>query len=270
MRSLKLVGSIWMIAAGFSAWAAGEADRVTFQGEPPVSCLGEQACPAPSPESVLRGSEAANEMLAQLAAMPEQERRYFLDTLPGHRGFAIFPNVQKRGFFGAVLYGRGIMSYRDEWGDWSSPIMLTLQGESLGPQFGLQSSNYIFLFKSICGVKDFLSGHHHLSSSGLGVTVEHVGDTGPSEPLNITMHVFEHGFMLGQSFDRYAIHIDEDVNAALYGVALKPGCIVEGVRYGLQRPWVQRYLERLGLPADRPHEMFELLNQAPPANATSR
>lgn len=208
-----------------------------------------------------RGMESVRVVFEQFHAMPEQEMRYFREKTRGARGFAVFPDVQKRGLLGAVLFGRGLMAYRDNEDKWSPPILLTLEGQSVGPQFGAQSSNYLFIFETICGVKDFLSGHHHLSTSGLGTTVEHVGDTGPSEPLGITVHVFEHGLMLGQSYDRYAIQIDEEANAALFGVALKPGCIVEGIRYGLQRPWVQRFLERQGLPDGRAHETFELLNR---------
>lgn len=226
--------------------------------DPPVSCLGDQPCAKRSPESSPAGREKANEVLEQVYALPESEKAYLLAKLRGAKGFAIFPNVRKGGIMAAALYGKGILSYRDDQGAWSPPILLTMEGQSLGPQFGAQTSNTIFIFTTVCGIKDFLSGHHHVSTSGLGTSVEHVGDTAPSEPLGITVHTFERGMFLGQSHDRYSISIDEDANAALYGVALKPGCIVEGVRFGPKPLWIQRYFERLHLPPGQPHDSTEL------------
>lgn len=265
MKSSRGFLAVVMVAAVAGASVAGAPDAGYLPISPPVGCLGQDRCAEPTTADPQAGLAAAKQVFDQFQAMPEQEKRYFREQIRDARGFAIFPDVQKRGLmFGGSMFGRGLMAYRDDDGKWSPPILLTIDGNSMGPQFGVQSSTYLFIFKTICGVKDFLSGHHHLSSSGLGTTVEHVGDTGPSEPLGITVHVFEHGMMMGQSYDRYAIHLDEEANAALFGVALKPGCLVEGVRYGLQRPWVQRFMERISNPTDQAHEIYELLNQPTP------
>jgi hypothetical protein len=75
--------------------------------------------------------------------------------------------------------------------------------------------------------------------------------------MGITIYAFQHGILIGQSFDRYAIHIDEEANAALYGVAVKPGCVVEGIQTGVKRPWFQRYFEKMSLPPDVAHTTLE-------------
>lgn len=238
---------------------------------PPITCLGELICAEFPSESTLRSRALANEVLEAVYALPDQEKRYFLENRRDARGFAIFPNVHKGGILGAKIFGRGILSFRDDQGAWSTPFLLTLEGQSLGPQFGTQSSNLIFIFKRICSVEDFLSGHHHHSSNGSDVTVEHIDHEGPSEPTSMTVHVFERGTIMGQSFDNYMIHVDPEANAALYGVDVKPGCIVEGVRVGLRLPWMLRFFERLNLPDDKAHATYESrdLPSGPAVNGAS-
>jgi lipid-binding SYLF domain-containing protein len=248
--------TVAFMAACLPAWAAQEAKDEFALPDPPVTCLGEQICADLPNESTLRSRGLAHEVLEAVYDLPEKEKRYFLDIRREARGFAIFPNIQKGGVLGARIFGRGILSFRDNQGDWSPPIILALEGQSVGPQFGAQSSNLIFIFKKICSLKDFLSEHHHISTSGLGVRVEHIDHTGPGEATDMMVHVFEHGMIMGQSIDRYMITIDKETNAALYGLDIKPGCMVEGVRTGLQRPWMLRYVEQLSLPDDKAHATY--------------
>lgn len=155
----------------------------------------------------------------------------------------------------AWLHGKGLLSYRMVNGGWSPPILLTIQGQSMGPQFGVQSSNVIFIFRTVCGIKDFLSGHHPIITHASGAAVEHVDHAADS--LSITVHSFDRGAMFGQSSDTYAIHIDEEANAALYGTTLKPGCIVEGTRSGFKAPWMLRYFKNMQLPPGPAHRILE-------------
>jgi len=234
---------------------AAQADPEPRSG-PPLACLGEQVCGDPSPDIPRHALESANQVLEQVYALPDDEKRYFLDKRRDAVGFAIFPNVQRQGFVMAALYGKGILSYRDDDGGWSPPILLTIKGQSTGPQFGVQSSNIIFIFNTRCGIKDFLSGHHHILSQSSDPVVEHVEHA--AEPLSITVHSFVRGGMFGQSSDIYTIHIDEEANAALYGVSLKPGCIMEATRSGLKAPLILRYFETMQLPPGQAHRIIEL------------
>lgn len=218
--------------------------------------LGEQVCAAPPLAVPPRARELANQVLEQVYALPDTEKRYLLDKRRDAVGFAIFPNVQRQGFMVSALYGKGILSYRDDVGNWSPPILLTIQGQSMGPLFSMQTSNIIFIFKSVAGIQDFLSGHHHVSTHASGALVEHVGHG--ADPLSITIHLFDRGSTFGQSTDTYAILIDPEANAALYGMPLQPGCILEGTRSGLKAPWMLRYFETMQLPPGQPHRTLEL------------
>lgn len=225
---------------------------------PSVSCLGEDICAGFPQDVSLRSRALANEVLAAVAALPEQEQRFFLEKRRNAKGFAIFPSVQKGGIMGASIFGRGVLSVREDDGSWTPPVLLTLEGQSVGPQVGMQSSNVLFLFHTICSVKDFLSGHHHLSYAGSGCSIVHVDHPGPEtdEPTDITIHVFERGVVIGQSVDRYSVHIDEESNAALYGVKVRPSCMLDAVRGGLSLPWMLRYLEKMGRPSDQAHSTY--------------
>jgi SH3 domain-containing YSC84-like protein 1 len=228
----------------------------TRRSGPPLACLGEQICGATPADIPSSARETASQVLEQVYALPDEEKRYFLDKRRDAVGFAIFPNVQRQGFMVASVYGKGILSYRDNDGGWSPPILLTIKGQSTGPQFGAQSSNVIFIFNTRCGIKDFLSGHHHILTHPSGPVVEHVEHE--AEPLSVTVHSFDRGGMLGQSSDTFTIQIDEEANAALYGVSLKPGCIVEGMRSGFKTPLILHYFQTMQLPPGQAHHIIEL------------
>jgi lipid-binding SYLF domain-containing protein len=228
----------------------------TPRSAPPLACLGEQVCGEPPPDLPPQAREQAIDVLEQVYALPDEEKRYFLDKRRDAVGFAIFPNVKRQGFMVATLYGKGILSYRDDEGGWSPPILLTIKGQSTGPQLGMQSINIIFIFNTRCGIKDFLSGHHHILTHPSGLVVEHVAHE--AAPLSITVHSFDRGAMLGQSSDTFTIDIDEEANAALYGVSLKPGCIAEGMRSGFKAPFMLRYFQTMQLPPGQAHSVIEL------------
>lgn len=239
----------------------------------PLNCLGVQPCtilqtsddareksdllckPATPPENGNRIPEgkAAEQVLEKVYAIPESEKKFILGKLGNAKGFAIFPDVRKDGVMAATVYGKGIILYRDEMAEWSPPILLTMQGQSLGPQVCAQCSRIVFIFDTSTGVRDFLTGHHHFVTSTTGTSIEHVDHPKPGVPLNITIYTIHDGMAIGQSLDNYAIHIDEEANAALYGIQIKPGCIVEGVRIGPRPPWFQQFYERMMLPPGQPH-----------------
>lgn len=83
--------------------------------------------------------------------------------------------------------------------------------------------------------------------------MEHVGHPAPPELGGIKIYTVSNGVMMGQSLQSYSIHIDEEGNAALYGVDFKPGCIVEGRHVGLQAPFFLKFMQNMQLPPGQPH-----------------
>ena len=242
--------------------------------EPPFSCLGLQPCeakPAPDASQVngkqkrfrggstvskdarKKGSVEAERVLEQVYALPAADKRFLYGKLSEARGFAIFPEVRKSGVMAASGYGKGIISFRDQSWEWSPPILLHMQGKSIGPQLCAQCSRIIFIFDKMCDIRDFLSGHHRLLTTGPTTSIEHVGHPAPTELGGINIYTVSNGVTMGQSLESYSIHIDEEANAALYGVDFKPGCIVEAGRVGLQAPWFLKFMQNMQLPPGQPH-----------------
>ena len=265
---------IALIAAASSAvFADQEAEDELSAIEPPLSCLGLGPCDAPQGNEIqqryreryrgssadkstrTKGSEEAERVLEQVYALPEADKRFLYGKLADARGFAIFPEVRKSGVMAASVYGKGIMSFRDQSWEWSPPILLRIQGTSFGPQMVAQTSRVVFVFDKMCDIRDFLSGHHHLVAGGADTVMEHVGhpDPEPRSSGGIKIYTVSNGMAMGQSLGGFTIHIDEEANAALYGVDFKPGCIVEGKRIGLQLPWFVKFMQNMQLPPGQPH-----------------
>lgn len=204
------------------------------------------------------GSEAAEAVLERIYALPEDEKNFLLAKLKTARGFAIFPEVRKSGVMAATVYGRGILAFRDDRYEWSTPILLSMQGHSVGPQFCAQCSRIIFIFDRICSVRDFLAGHHHISTTPAGTVVKHVDHPEPEDPMGISIYTLQDGISVGQSIDSYSIHIDEAGNAELYGVDFSPACLVEGVVAGPKTPWMLKFFQKMALPPGTPDRTINI------------
>ena len=262
-------------AASPAVFANQDADDELSLIEPPVTCLGLHPCEV-KPDSDAaqvngrqkryrgnakidkatrkKGSVEAERLLEQVYALPEADKRFLYGKLSEARGFAIFPEVRRSGVMATAAYGRGIISFRDQSWEWSPPLLLHMQGTSFGPQMVAQTSRIIFVFDKMCDIRDFLSGHHHLVTGGSDTVMEHVGhpDPEPRSSGGIKVYTVDNGMAMGQSLEGFTIHIDEEANAALYGVDFKPGCIVEGGRVALKLPWFVKFIQNMQLPPGQP------------------
>lgn len=85
------------------------------------------AVPALSPQAV-QPVESASEVLERLFVDHPHASERFHALLEDAHGFAVFPGLIKAGFLVANIYGRGVLTYRDEDGRWSPPVLLTIRG----------------------------------------------------------------------------------------------------------------------------------------------
>ncbi len=280
MSSAKLLKSrflgpaiiLFVMAASPMAIADQYAEDELAGIEPPLTCLGLEPCGAPPPSAAShgngkqkryrgskddkdvrpKGSAEAEQVLEQVYALPEADKRFFYDKLSFARGFAIFPEVRKSGLMAATVYGKGIMSFRDQTWEWKPPILLHIHGKSLGPQIAAQRSTVVFIFDRLCDIRDFLQGHHNLLITGPATSIEHVGHPAPTELGGIKIYTVSDGMAMGQSLESYSVHIDEEGNTALYGVDIKPHCILDMARVGPQLPWFMRFMQQMQLPPGQP------------------
>jgi lipid-binding SYLF domain-containing protein len=155
-----------------------------------------------------------------ITVIPEKTIPQFL--LQDAAGIAIIPSVVKVGFIVGGEYGKGVLLLQDQNGGWSNPIFITLSGGSIGWQIGAQSADFVLVFKTKRTVDGVLSGNFTL-----GVDV--AAAAGPlgrraraSTDMALKAEIYSYsrsrGFFAGLSLDGAVLQIDDDANAAFYGV----------------------------------------------------
>lgn len=145
-------------------------------------------------------------------------------------GIAVIPAVVKVGLLGVGgRLGKGVLLIRDDQGRWSNPAFITLGGGSLGPQFGIESSDLILVFTTRRSIEGVTGGKLTLGA-GASVAVGPVGrgvsgatDMGGAE---IYSYSRSQGFFGGIAIDGTIMAIDGKANAAYYQ---KPGVLASEV-----------------------------------------
>lgn len=214
--------------------------------------------PSPAPPAIGQQTaqpvESASEVLDRLFVDHPAAWERFHTLLEDAHGFAVFPGLIKAGFLVANIYGRGVLTYRDENGHWSPPVLLTIRGQSVGPQFGLLVSDVLIVMKTRRSLEGLLTGSMRL---GIDVPPLPAGEE-PVEAAEIVSYALRRGAMIGQSIDEYVVSVDDPGNLTLYGQTLQPGEIARGIRMGLRLPLpAQKYVERVNVLSGKPSGAIE-------------
>ena len=221
--------------------------KTTLAMDPPTSppVIGQQTA---------QPVESASEVLDRLFVDHPAAWERFHTLLEDAHGFAVFPGLIKVGFLVANIYGRGVLTYREEGGQWSPPVLLTLRGQSVGPQIGLLVSDVLIVMKTRRSLEGLLTGGMKL---GMEVPPSTAGEE-TAEAAEIVSYALRRGAMIGQSIDEYVVSIDNPGNLTLYGQTLQPGEIARGIRMGLRPPMpAQKYIERVNVLSGRPSGTIE-------------
>ena len=194
--------------------------------------------------------ESASEVLERLFVEHPAARERFHALLEDAHGFAVFPGLIKAGFLVANIYGRGVLTYRDEQGRWSPPVLLTIRGQSVGPQIGLLVSDVLIVMKTRRSLEGLLTGGMKLGMDAPPLSA--------GEAAEIVSYALRRGAMIGQSIDEYVVSVDNPGNLTLYGQTLQPGEIARGIRMGLRLPMpAQKFVERVNMLSGRPAGAIE-------------
>ena len=82
---------------------------------------------------------------------------------------AIFPSTVKAGFIFGGHRGKGVISARNEQGEWSTPAFLTLTGGSFGLQIGGQSVDLILVIMNRRGLEKLLRNEFKIGGDASAV-----------------------------------------------------------------------------------------------------
>lgn len=172
--------------------------------------------PAASPEETV---ESVNLCLQEALANPAKQIPEKM--LSEAYAVAIFPNVIKIGFIGAVRRGHGVVLIRDKEGDWGLPQFVTITGGSVGFQAGAQSSDVVLVFRSERSVEHLAKGKFTLGADAaiaagpVGRRVEAATDA--ALKAEILSYARSRGLFAGVSLDGSAIEVDHYAHQLFYG-----------------------------------------------------
>lgn len=115
-------------------------------------------------------------VLRDLLATPDHEVPE--DLLNRARCVAVMPGVVKGAFGWGGKHGRGVLSCRDDAGEWSAPVFVRVSGGSFGFQVGVQAADLVLFMmsertvKSLLKSKFTLGGDVNVAAGPLGRSAE--------------------------------------------------------------------------------------------------
>jgi lipid-binding SYLF domain-containing protein len=145
---------------------------------------------------------------------------------------AVFPGVIKAGVLGlGGRGGRGVASCRTKSG-WSSPAFFNMKGGSLGPQIGVQSTDFVFLFMNDKGMNSLLKSKFEVGGDA-SVAAGPVGrQAGASTDLKLNAEILSYsrskGLFAGLELKGAVITLDESDMEAVYGKGATGEAVLKG------------------------------------------
>ena len=162
------------------------------------------------------------------------------DILDKARCVVVLPSVVKAAFVVGGSYGRGVMVCRrghDYAGPWGAPVMMALEGGSVGFQIGGEATDFVILVMNDRGMSSMLhskvklSGDASIAAGPKGRTASAESDvTLRAEMLSYSR---SRGAFAGVSLEGSTLRPDGGANEKLYGKGVTAAEIVEeGKREG--------------------------------------
>lgn len=192
-----------------------------------------------------RKIEDCIEVVKAIKAIPEEGIPPVL--LKNAQAMVIIPEVIKVGFVVGGRYGTGILTVRDEMGNWSNPVFVKIAGGSLGWQIGAESTDLILVFKTRKSVDGIFRGKFTLgvdasvAAGPVGRSAE--GATDLTLKSEILSYSRSRGLFAGVALNGAALMIDDDANGSYYGSLDTKGILAgEG---GKRTPEVTELLDLL-------------------------
>lgn len=178
--------------------------------------------PQPQPYVMPQGDEALVDTSSQIMdeVMSITGKSIPKWILQEAQGIAIVPGMLKGGFIVGVRHGRGVMVVREESGKWKLPIFIRITGGSIGWQAGVQSTDYILVFKTKNSVNNIMKGKFtiggDLAAAAGPIGREATAATDTSLKAEIYSYSRSRGLFAGASLDGSAVSIDQDATSQYY------------------------------------------------------
>jgi lipid-binding SYLF domain-containing protein len=138
-------------------------------------------------------------------------------------GVVVIPDVIKGALIIGGRGGKGVMAVRKPDGTWSNPVFVTLAGANIGFQWGVQSTDVVFVLMSrksvegIAGGKVTLGADASVAAGPIGRSAAAATDA--TLQAQVLAYSRSEGIFAGVSLDGSVIAIDNAANESAYGVS---------------------------------------------------
>ena len=172
---------------------------------------------------------SAVEVLKDFTSIPEQgiPPRILNDAY----GVAVIPGVIKVGLTIGGRYGKGILTVRQEDGQWSNPTFISLGGGSFGLQIGAQSTDVILVFKDRSSVDRIVSGKLTLGADASAAAGPVGRSTSAATDHLLRAEIYSYsrsrGLFAGIALDGAWLGMDRKSNEEYYNNGMSPRQILD-------------------------------------------
>ncbi len=143
---------------------------------------------------------------------------------------AIFPSTVQAGFIFGGHRGKGVISARNEQGEWSTPAFLTLTGGSFGLQIGGQSVDLILVIMNRRGLEKLLRNEFKIGGDASAVVGPLGRNLEASTDLTLRAEILSYsrtrGLFAGITLKGSTIRADRDANERFYDYPFGSGQLV--------------------------------------------
>jgi lipid-binding SYLF domain-containing protein len=161
----------------------------------------------------------AGEALDSIMAAPDQEIP--AELLAKAHGIAVIPNVVKGAFLAGGRFGKGLVSARNENGEWGTPLYIDIGGGSFGLQIGVEATDLILVFTEPHGLREMLKDNLKLGADA-GAVAGPVGrrvEAGTNLTFDSPIYSYSRnkGVFAGVALDGSVLTVDDSSNQKVYG-----------------------------------------------------
>jgi lipid-binding SYLF domain-containing protein len=179
----------------------------------------------------LKTVESATEVIRNLSNIP-------LRCIPpalmqDAKAVAIIPNVVKAGLVFDHRSGHGLVMIRQPNGTWSEPIFVEIEGNGIGLEAGIESTDLVLVFRTVASLDHMLKGKLTLGTDA-AVAAGPVGRDVETDherwgKVDVFSYSRSRGLFAGLSLTGSRLFIDHKANEAFYGIR---GCRPEDISTG--------------------------------------
>lgn len=163
----------------------------------------------------------SGQVMSEILDMPDTIPRNLLQKA---KCVIVMPSVKKAAFVVGGSYGRGAMVCRtgnDFNGPWGAPVMMALEGASVGFQLGAEATDFVFLVMNGQGASSILHNKVKIGAdaSAAAGPVGRSAEADTDVKLNAELLTYSRakGLFAGVSLEGSTLRPDNEGNEALYG-----------------------------------------------------